>query len=319
MHQALSRFIRADSHTELLDRNLIEFEDNIPENYKIKVDVYRMAAIQPGELKEEITDLSKTSIDIRNYIEAEKKDIKIKRIARFMKICAFDAYLNYSRNFRKSDKDFSKAADYSVAYPKIWKSRGKPGNTHREGLALNQGPCEKELVYNTYNLFYADKKDRTKLISDLYNIFSDTEFYPIDGILKILKQDIKYDHYKIFNFILEQINPKEDKKENRSRENLFEYELNVLGSNLYVSRKNLENYNNFLSTENYYSFMEFKSKETTQEDIFKEEKLQKMYKKLEGKSKESIIEIYQKDQNYGDYKLLLEDSIIRLKENIWKN
>ena len=38
-----------------------------------------MAAIQPGELKEEITDLSKTSIDIRNYIEAEKKDIKIKQ------------------------------------------------------------------------------------------------------------------------------------------------------------------------------------------------------------------------------------------------
>ena len=41
--------------------------------------------------------------------------------------------------------------------------------------------------------------------------------------------------------------------------------------------------------------MEFKSKETTEEDIFKDEKLQKIYKKLEGKSKESIIEIYQKE------------------------
>ena len=70
-----------------------------------------------------------------------------------------------------------------------------------------------------------------------------------------------------------------------------------------------------MSTENYYSFMEFKSAAKTDEDIFKEEKLEKLYKNLEGKTREEIIELYQLNQNYGDYKLLLEDSLIKLKES----
>ena len=37
------------------------------------------------EISKEISDYSKTSIDIRNYLEAEKKDIRIKRISRFIK------------------------------------------------------------------------------------------------------------------------------------------------------------------------------------------------------------------------------------------
>ena len=315
MHQALSRFIRADSHTELLNRHLLDFGEKVPKNYKIKVDVYRMAAVQPGELSREISDYSKTSIDIRNYLESEKKDIRIKRITRFMKVCAFDAYLNYERNFRKADKEFAKVSDYSVKFPKIWKSRGAPNNDKRQGLALNQGPCEKELVYNTYNLLYSseDQKCGKLLRRHLYEILSQFEYYPIEGLLKTLRDDIRYDSYKIFRVILKEIYDVNEKQ--KSKDNLFQFSVNVLGENIYISRKNLYNYNNFLSTENYYSFMEFRETDQTEEDIFKEEKLDKLYSALKDKTKNSIIELYQIDQNYGDYKLLLEDSLIRLKQD----
>ena len=314
MHQALSRFIRADSHTELLNRNLIEFGDNIPKNYKVKVDVYRMGAVQPGEISKEISDYSKTSIDIRNYLEAEKKDIRIKRISRFMKVCAFDAYLNYERNFRKTDKEFTKTADYSVTFPKIWKSRGTPGNNKRQGLALNQGPCEKDLIYNTYNLLYSseDQKCGKYLKLHLYDILSEFEYYSLDGILKSLKDDAKYDPYKIFTIILQEMYYQGDRQ--KSKDNLFQYSLNIIGENIYISRKNLYNYNDFLSTENHYSFMEFSETFETEEDIFKEEKLEKIYEQLKDKTKNAIIELYQLNQNYEDYKLLLEDSLIRLKQ-----
>ena len=283
MHQALSRFIRADSHTELLNRNLIEIGEDAPVNYKVKVDVYRMAAVFP---KQE----NAMSIDVKNYLKSEEKDIKIKRIARFMKICAFDAYLNYDRNFRKTDEDFTKVADYEVALPKIWKARGKPENTKRIGLALNQGPCEKELVYNTYNLFYSDEDHKcgANLRKKLYSLLSGQSFYSVDGILKKLKSDIKYDPYKIYSIILKEMNDTDKIK--KSKNNLFEYELNVFGANIYIGRKNLHSYNNFLSTESYYSFMELKQTTEIEEDIFKDEILENIYKTYpyDGSFKEKI-------------------------------
>ena len=249
MHQALSRFIRADSHTELLNRNLIELGEEAPANYRIKVDVFRMAAIRPGEMSKDVQSTNELTIDVRNYLESEKKDIKIKRIARFMKVCAFDAYLNYDRNFRKKDKDYSKTADYSLAFPKIWKARGAPENTKRQGLALNQGPCEKELIYNTYNLLYSSGNYVCgKLLKRrLYQILSKYEYYSLENLIKTLKNDIKYDPYKIFSIILKEMY--DVKNTQCSSDNLFRYDLNILGGNIYISRKNLHNYNNYLSTE----------------------------------------------------------------------
>ena len=65
MHQALSRFIRADSHTDLLNRKLIELGEEAPKNYKISVDIYRMAAIKPGDLDKDINDFKDSTIDIK--------------------------------------------------------------------------------------------------------------------------------------------------------------------------------------------------------------------------------------------------------------
>ena len=126
MHQALSRFIRATSHKELINRNLLEMNatDEEKEKYRLPVDVFRMAAIKPGERDIFLKNLDLASVDIRNYIRAEEKDIKIKRILRHMKECAFDGYLNYKRNVRSTDKNFSRESDYSEKYMKLWTARG---------------------------------------------------------------------------------------------------------------------------------------------------------------------------------------------------
>ena len=47
MHQALSRFIRATSHVDLINRKMFE----TGEQEKINVDVYRMASVKPGEIQ----------------------------------------------------------------------------------------------------------------------------------------------------------------------------------------------------------------------------------------------------------------------------
>ena len=314
MHQALSRFIRADSHTDLLNRKLIELGEEAPKNYKISVDIYRMAAIKPGDLDKDINDFKDSTIDIKNYLEAEEKDIKIKRIHRFMKISAFDAYLNYDRNFRKTDKDFTKVSDYEISLPRIPGSRGKPDNTKREGIAMNQGPCIKELMYNTYNLFYyKNVKDNIKLKQKLFKLLQENNFCSISDIMKTLKNDIRYDHYKVLNLLLEEALSIDTSK--KSRDNLYYFSLEIIGSNISISRKNLQNYNQLLSTEDYYSFMEIKDTNQEETDSSSVERLSRLYISLTGKTKSQIIDSYSIQQNYSDYKILLEDSIIRLKNN----
>ena len=94
MYQALSRFIRADSHDML-------FEES---GRKIDVEIYRLNATLPNG----------RSSDTKLYLDAELKDIKNKRIFRFMKQCAFDAFLNYDRNVNLPPvtKDGDSSADY---------------------------------------------------------------------------------------------------------------------------------------------------------------------------------------------------------------
>jgi hypothetical protein len=311
MHQALSRFIRATSHEELLTRKKLETKEN---NAKINVDIYRMAAVTPGELDNPIEDYRKNSIDIRNYLEAEDKDIKIKRVLRFMKLCAFDAYLNYERNFRKTDKDYSKKSDYDVALPRLPYSEGTPLNTKRKGIAMNQGPSKKELIYNTYNLFYSDKDKETSNFREkiLHPAIIKKGFITFNEILENIPPEIKLNNYEILNDIIEEILENRPLLDNK---NLIEYNLEFIGNNFFLSRKNIFNYSNYLSTEDYYSFTEINTDYSINTDIIlKEEKLSTIYFELKGKTKSQIITYYSIKQNYSDFKLLLEDSLIRLRD-----
>jgi len=105
MYQALSRFIRADSHL-LLYKEL---------GKKIDVEIYRLASTVPNDKK-----YTKSS-DIKRYLHySELKDINNKRILRFMKICAFDGFLNYDRNVNLNNvKDGDPEADYDVVKYKL--------------------------------------------------------------------------------------------------------------------------------------------------------------------------------------------------------
>lgn len=185
MHQALSRFYRADSY------------ENIKEKYpndEIYIDIYRMASTLNNrdmsvieKLKKEISSYDEfkedkldeddfeskeylrsiesqnikikltSTVDIDMYLLAEEKDIYEKRKINIMKCIAIDAFINYSKNINIDAENYSKETDYSEKFYRIWGARGLPNNDKRQGIALNQGPNKDDINYTTYKLFYYEE------------------------------------------------------------------------------------------------------------------------------------------------------------------
>ena len=249
MYQALSRFVRATSHQDLKNRYLLE-KENPNLNHKINVDVYRLAAVKPGE---NITKDKTFSFDLRNYIEAEKKDIDNRKILRYMKQCAFDAYLNYNRNVRDTDVPFSKETDYSTKFMEIWKARGPPNNTKREGIALNQGPDKKDIVYNTYNEFYSREVEDKIFQLLAYYIIDEGGMISIEEVIKRIKKEYpKYKTYQIYNTI---IKITQNNKFFVNKKNTSIYYGKILGDYL-TAGKDSQNYNKTIDTENFTVFIQ---------------------------------------------------------------
>ena len=150
--QALSRALRAFSHTEL-EKQL---------HKKITVSVYlhtTIAAITNSDNTVEY-DINQ-SIDINMYEKSEHKDISIKRIEYIMKQAAFDCALNYTRNYRgQQNKDGSRECDYGDC------------NYKCEGI---EGPRDlTNLDLSTYRLYY--QKDRIKNLIRIILLLFRTEF-----------------------------------------------------------------------------------------------------------------------------------------------
>ena len=82
------------------------------------------------------------------------------------------------------------------------------------------------------------------------------------------------------------------KKSLLSKTGLINYNLNLLGNNFFLSKDNIYNYSNYISTENYYTFSEVKEEIVESAEFLKEDKLNKIYKDLEGKKEEFIINYY---------------------------
>ena len=302
MYQALSRFIRADSHNDLIKRNGGE---------KIDIRLYRLAAVV--EEKEKCLYNKKNiisySVDIDNYLKSEEKDIKIKRILRFMKQTSFDAYMNYERNTNIDSPDFTSQNDYEKKYFKIWKSEGLPFNKKRTGLAYNQGPSRSEYVYNTYNLFYV-RSSVNLLKKKLTAALNETNFVIVTDFLKSLKEEnIQVNNY-IFTTSLEELIY--NKEIFRNNENTISYNAKINGHIIYRTIAET-NYNNRLSTENFsYINMKYMSLNKKDEDvnIYNEniELLEKMTKK-------QIIEYYIEKQDYLFFKYLIEKALLNKKNN----
>ncbi len=301
MHQAISRFIRATSHEDLKNRYYSE-SGSKRANYKVNIDIYRMASIKPGEV---IENDKVFSIDLRNYIGAELKDIKNKKILRYMKQCAFDAYLNYNRNIRDTDVSLSKESDYGEKYMEIWKARGKPGNTKREGLALNQGPNSSDYVYNTYNIFYhEEKKEKIKRL--IVEMQQKDSISCIGDIIKEVKKKIKnIDIFSIYNTIDEVVSGRE---KNFNYDNTIPLYTKMLGNQLFLeNEQEFENIGKINTEKNYI----FNAEDQSKIELDLEDNISLLYNKLEKFNKSQIIDYYMSEQNYIEFKYLLEDVLVR--------
>ena len=303
MYQALSRFIRADSHQEMITRRLSEGLDQ-----KLEVEIYKFAAVKSLEETKE-SDINKMSVDLSNYLVAERKDMYIKRVLRIMKQVSIDSYMNYERNFRETDASYSQESDYSENRPGIWNP--VPG---RRG-----SPTGKDIIYNTYNIFYSDEYD-TQIKRILMTEFTrrtmrGINYIPMERCIQIISDGLDFERknfneYIFYQFINNYISQRKTYKDSFG---INDYNFRVVGNNLILEKKVIHNYNNFLPTELDYVFS-YKTDIEVDTTISDEQKIMKLYTDLEKLNLTQIINYYSIKQNYTDFKLLLETSLINFSK-----
>lgn len=229
-----------------------------------------------------------------------------------MKQLAFDAYLNYERNTAGRALDYTAANDYSVKKFTIWEAEKSPGNKVRKGLADNQGPDKEDYIYNTYHILYGEelKKEIKKII---INILSTCYIISYEKLFeRINSYGKKYDQYFI-DYIIEDLVFNQYIIYNAERTIIFR--IVSKNNKLYILRENFLSKKDTPSENLIYidtPYPDISEKTTKSDDsIMKED----MYKNIENKTKEEFIEMCQTELDYSYYKLLLEDSLIRYKNN----
>jgi hypothetical protein len=297
MHQATSRVDRADSHVDMFNKL----------GEKVDLKIYRLAAVEPN-----YRGISKT-IDVKNYLRSEEKDISNKRIFQFMIETAFDAYLNYMRNVLPSDKPFSPQTNYGEKYFKIWGAEdppsGAPGlpKPTRNGLALNQGPSAYDVEYTTYNIFYSNEVIKN-IKQEIINLFKKTPVIDITTFKEKLRENkIVVNDYTFFSALEELFLNKEIIKDSR---NVGDYTLAMSGNLIYLKRFEFHQTHRISTNLGEKFFFDFQYLPILDES----NNLKDIYKNVEGiLDREDMIRYYIRSQNYNLFKRLLEDSLIRVK------
>jgi len=296
MYQAISRFIRADSHDLLYEI----------EGKKIDVEVYRLNATIPKGL----------SIDTKLYLDSERKDIHNKRILRFMKRCAFDAFLNYDRNINlpKGTENGDSLADYGKIDYKIFSAVAPPGNKNRKGMALNQGPNKSDYIYNTYNLLYSENLIK-KVKKDIKKIISEKLVIDIKTLREMINATSITDY--IFNTAIEEIIY--NKEIIANNQNTIYYHMSFNSDLLFLKRETSYSEINRINTENdLYLDVEFPEL-TKVIDAKDSSNLEDFYEKYSNLTLEEVKNYYIQTQDYLLFKALIEDSLIRLKNKNLNN
>jgi hypothetical protein len=161
MYQAISRGLRATSHEDVLqeERDRLEAAGLDPSTARIKVNIYQHAAVaQDG-----------SSIDVEMYRMSEYKDRRIKRVLRIMKQCAIGAQVQYNRNVRPTDTDYSAECDYDVCrYP-----TANPAPTGRD--------------YSTYDVLYAEEVVR-EVVKEIISIYRQRYALTLEQLQQLLPQ-----------------------------------------------------------------------------------------------------------------------------------
>jgi hypothetical protein len=119
MYQAISRGIRTASHNDLL----LEYK-------QIDIDVYQLAAVPNQKI------LKNLGVDIHIYDVAHQKDINISHLFRKIIQCTIGCQIQYKRNVRDTDVDYSSSCYYDKCKYKC------------------VDPAPKEIDYTTYNAYY---------------------------------------------------------------------------------------------------------------------------------------------------------------------
>ena len=294
-HQALSRFIRATSHQELL-KNQENVEIKI---YKLcsctDVEYIKTTEFNPTTLE----NLTRYSVDVKNYIKSGIKDISNKQMMQKFKNIAFDGVLNYERNYnRASDKDYSKKLDFNIRTPEMWSD-------------VNVNP--NEIVKNRKFLLFNDKN-----LNIIHDFVIDS--LNIEGAVTLsqIKEFIsdKFENIYLYLYLDTMVN-KIDIKDK------FGNKINVKfhGSVIYTDSYSDYIYN--LNVKNYIpkvKEIEFKA-DVSEIDKFKEKLKDKSYESVEkiirdyiwvtdnkGKGIESEI-----NKRYNVLRLILEHCIVKLR------
>ena len=174
MYQAISRFIRATSHEDLIQ--------DLRDGEKLQVEVYRLAVYVPpdtGSILEEqgeignYTDkeLMTISNDLYTYRLSDKKDVLTRTKLEEMKKSAFDFILNYNRNYTDSAVSGTKQAGYGPRKP-------TPSRPFIRNLVSNT----KRLLYHDDELDMLETRARELLLRD--------EVVPLDMLRTMGLDDI---------------------------------------------------------------------------------------------------------------------------------
>lgn len=146
LYQALSRILRATSH-----ENLIREAKGI-----VNIDVFLHCAQTAAQYNNflnksynysEITAPGDLSTDDYSYLVSEDKDIRIKRVEHILVLCSVNYYINFYRNHRKEDKDYTQICFYQKCdtTPEI---KVTPLNAENYWDTLNTSDT------STYDLYY---------------------------------------------------------------------------------------------------------------------------------------------------------------------
>jgi hypothetical protein len=181
MYQALYRAIRTTSHVSLLKRKqkLLDEEFGIGvKKARVDVKIYRHASVYPSE-ENDYTELTKVLsekyrvsldflIDLLMYQNSEKKDRKIGIVMRMIKEVAVDCQINYDRNFRSTDKDYSMDCNYMPCQYRCFDE--EPG----------------WIDYTTYDVYYT-KEIIDVVVQTIKNLFKKKDIYSLEDINNELK------------------------------------------------------------------------------------------------------------------------------------
>ncbi len=239
LKQARSRYDRAVAYSYLLDEEIERLTRDkvargLPEEEakkqsrleaKIEVQTYLLCAVPETDV---------TSLDLCLCRKIETKDIQIRRFLRGRKKEAVDAMIQYDRNIRADDLDYSAECGYDLKEFRC--SEARQSNVSG-AMASGQGPQASEYEYLTYDLFWSAKEIDT-CISKILEFLKNRSTVTYTELYRIPKDDrltgeSPYYRERIVNMALEKIVYERVKMFDRFG---FPCHLGLTGSQVHIQR-----------------------------------------------------------------------------------